>query len=298
MRKWIRTIVMNDNTFGGRVFDWTIILLIVFALLLMAMESLPLALLPEGVSVLAFIWTLPFFAYAEIIIITIFILEMLARLSFSKTYLFSPWFWIDLLAITPTILQMFEVNGTVLLSLRAIRILKAFGILNGGRYGQAIKRLRLALAEAKEEMIIFFTLALIIVFISATLVYSFESEAGTKGFDSIFHSLWWAIATLTTVGYGDVAPVTFFGRFFTSVIILGGLGIVGAPAAIISGALVDARKQKTISHSLPNTPQTDENQQNTLIKELKVALCIITGIFLLIGSLAYLDPWPAFQRLF
>jgi voltage-gated potassium channel len=97
---------------------------------------------------------------------------------------------------------------------------------------------------AREELVLFGCAALIILYLAAVGIYYFESEAQPDKFASIPASLWWAIVTLTTVGYGDVYPITIGGRFFTSVVLIMGLGFVAVPTGLLAGALAKAREQE------------------------------------------------------
>ena len=94
----------------------------------------------------------------------------------------------------------------------------------------------------EEELILFGTVSLIMLYLSAVGIYFFEHEAQPTHFASVFHSLWWATTTLTTVGYGDVYPITLGGRCFTFVVLLIGLGIISIPAGIVASALAKARE--------------------------------------------------------
>ena len=97
---------------------------------------------------------------------------------------------------------------------------------------------------AKEELIMFFSLTCILLYLSAVGIYYFENEAQPETFSSIIDSLWWAVATLTTVGYGDIYPITSGGKLFTFFILMIGLGIVSIPAGIIASAVSEARKME------------------------------------------------------
>ena len=94
----------------------------------------------------------------------------------------------------------------------------------------------------KEEIVLFLALTAVILYVAAVGIYYFENEAQPEAFKSVFHSLWWAIATLTTVGYGDVYPITVGGRIFTVFVVLIGLGIVAVPAGLVASALSKARE--------------------------------------------------------
>ena len=100
----------------------------------------------------------------------------------------------------------------------------------------------MALKIAREEMIMFLFVSATMIYISAVGIYYFESEAQPETFGSVFHSLWWAVITLTTVGYGDVYPITLGGRAFTFIVLLAGVGIISVPAGLIAAALNQARR--------------------------------------------------------
>ena len=148
-----------------------------------------------------------------------------------------------ILAILPFYLSL----GVDLRSLRALRFLRLFRILKLMRYNKAIERFSRAISLAKEEVLLFLIVTLILIYFSAVGIYYFEHEVQPENFASIFDSLWWAIITLTTVGYGDVYPITVGGKVFTFFILMIGLGIVAIPTGIISSALtksVDKTEEK------------------------------------------------------
>ena len=122
----------------------------------------------------------------------------------------------------------------MLRAFRAFRLLRIFRLLKLFRDTRASERLLSALSECKEEFILFFFMTLILLFISAAGIYYFEHPVQPAAFSSILHSLWWAVVTLTTVGYGDVYPVTLGGRIFTFIILLIGLGAAGLIASALS----------------------------------------------------------------
>nr|WP_236623560.1 ion transporter [Rhodopirellula baltica] len=145
---------------------------------------------------------------------------------------------IDLLAILPFYLSL----GFDMRSVRAFRLLRLFRILKLARYNAAVRRFHRALLIAWEELVLFGIVAVIVLYLAAVGIYHFENEAQPDAFASVFHSLWWAVATLTTVGYGDIYPVTVGGRVFTFVVLIVGLGIVSIPAGLIASALSKARE--------------------------------------------------------
>ena len=105
-------------------------------------------------------------------------------------------------------------------------------------------RFHKALILAKEELILFFCVTLILLFFSSVGIYYFENAAQPNAFQSVFHSLWWSVVTLTTVGYGDVYPVTVGGKIFTTFVLMIGLGLVAVPTGLIASALSAAREME------------------------------------------------------
>ena len=147
---------------------------------------------------------------------------------------------IDLLTILP-----FYLSLTIdLRSLRALRLLRLFRILKLVRFNKSINRFQEALKIAREEIIIFIFATCIVLYLSSVGIFFFENAIQPDKFSSVFHSLWWAIVTLTTVGYGDIYPLTLGGRIFTFFILILGLGIVGIPAGLIASALTAVRRKE------------------------------------------------------
>ena len=128
--------------------------------------------------------------------------------------------------------------------LRAVRLLRLFRAFKLVRYSAAIDRLNRAFLIAREELILFACATMLILYFAAVGIYYFENEAQPDAFASVFDGLWWAVATLTTVGYGDVFPVTAGGRFFTFIVLISGLGVVAVPTGLIASALSRAREDE------------------------------------------------------
>lgn len=232
-RQLLQRIVEQTDTPAGRVFDLAVQALILFSLVTFSVDTLPD--LPPTVRSTLHV--------AEAATVVLFTLEYLLRISVSSrplSYIFSFFGLVDLLAILP-----FYLAATVdLRSLRAFRLLRLFRILKLARYNRAVRRFHRALLIAREELVLFFVLSAIILFLAASGIYHFENSAQPEAFASVFHSLWWAIVTLTTVGYGDVYPVTLGGRVFTCLVLIAGLGVVAVPAGIVASALDKAREME------------------------------------------------------
>ncbi len=186
----------------------------------------------------------------EWIIAVFFTAEYLIRLIVAKhkrKFVFSFFGIVDLLAILPFYFSL--VPG--LSTLRALRLMRLARLLKLARYNRALHRLYRAWMQSWDEFVVFAFLALILLFIAAAGVYHFEHEAQPERFTSIFDSLWWAICTLTTVGYGDVYPITTGGRLFTCIVLMIGLGIVAVPTGLVASSLTqvheDERKIPSLS---------------------------------------------------
>lgn len=222
----IKQTITNIDSKNGRRFDIFIQVLIILSLVGFAIETLPVM----SDQTHKMLW------YFEVVCVGIFTVEYLLRIFYAKRklgYILSFYGIIDLLAILPFYLTL----GIDARSVRIFRILRLFRILKLARYNKAIMHFRDAAITAREEIVLFIIITLMLLFLSASGIYYFEHEAQPEKFASVFHSLWWAISTLTTVGYGDVYPITLGGKIFTFCILIIGLGIVTVPAGIVASAL-------------------------------------------------------------
>ena len=227
----IRKIVENNDTREGRLFDISIQILILFSIIVYSVGTLP-HLSPAWIKAINII---------DIFCYVVFTIEYFARVYISKNrlkYIFSFFGIIDLLAILPFLFaRQFDLRA-----IRALRIFRIISALKISKYNDALRRFSIALNIIKPELTLFFILTGVFLFLSAAWIYYFENEAQPEQFASIFHSLWWAIITLTTVGYGDVYPITLGGRAFTFFILLIGLGVITIPTGLIASALSAARE--------------------------------------------------------
>lgn len=225
-------IILEDNTTKkGRYFDYFIQTLILLSLVSFSLDTLP-DLSKEFREILNIF---------ENVSIIIFSLEYLMRVCVSKNpikYIFSFYGIVDILAILPFYFnKVFDLRF-----LRSFRIFRVFRALKLVRYNKAIKRFNNAFKIVKEEIFLFFIVTLVLIFITSAGIYFFENEAQPEVFKSIFHSAWWSIITLTTVGYGDVYPITLGGKIFTFFVLMIGVGLVTIPAGLVATALSKARE--------------------------------------------------------
>lgn len=178
----------------------------------------------------------------EIFFVVIFTLEYVARIYISKQkvkFIFSFFGLIDLIAILPFYLSL----GFDLKTLRAVRFIRAFRLLKLTRYNKAVDLLGDALKRSKEELFVFTFLASSLLYLTSVGIYYFEKDLQPEEFGSVPQALWWSVVTLTSVGYGDVTPISTGGKVFTSIILFLGIGLVSVPSAILVSAFSKASKK-------------------------------------------------------
>ncbi|HKJ78282.1 MAG TPA: ion transporter [Prolixibacteraceae bacterium] len=232
----LRIVVEENQTPQGRWFDLSIQALIVLSLISFSIETLPD--LNAGFR--------NFLQFFEIITVIIFTIEYLLRLFVAKNkrqFVFSFYGIIDLLAILPFYLS-FKID---LRSIRILRLFRLFRIFKIIRYSKAIRRFARAFLSIKEELVLFLILSSFLLFLSAVGIYYFENPAQPEVFQSVFHSMWWAVATLTTVGYGDIYPITVGGKIFTGFMLFIGLGVIAVPTGLIASALTKTKDDNSNS---------------------------------------------------
>ncbi|MEM8664264.1 MAG: ion transporter [Pseudomonadota bacterium] len=228
----IRLILEGKDPIIGRRVAIAIQVLILISVISVAIETLPG--LPEGLR--------RFLLIEEMVIVSIFAIEYGLRIYSARAplrYIVSPFGIIDLLSILPALFLL----GYDLRSLRVLRALRILRLLKMVRYVKAFGRLWRAFKDVGDELVVFAASAAIMLYFCATAVYLFEHDAQPEAFASIPHALWWAVVTFTTVGYGDVYPVTAGGRIFTGVMLILALGVVAVPTGLIATALTDIRKR-------------------------------------------------------
>mgnify|MGYP001402358825 FL=1 len=232
MKKQLRDIIEDNTSPSGKIFDYFIQILIFLSLFAVSLETLPDK---------SFILT-KLLELFEIFCLTVFSIEYLLRIVVAKKrfkYIFSFYGIVDFLAVAPFFFPTKEIID--LRFLRAFRIFRLFRALKLIRYSKAINRLTTAIDIVKEELVLFFVIILILIFMVSAGIYFFENEAQPDIFKSIFHSMWWSIVTLTTVGYGDAYPITMGGKVFTFFVLIIGVGVVTIPAGLVGSALSEAR---------------------------------------------------------
>lgn len=229
---------------ASRAFDLTMMTFIIIALVNFSLETLPNN--PEWLK--QTLWTI------EVITVAVFTFEYLLRVIVAEkklAFIFSFYGLVDLAAILP-----FFLSSTIdLRSLRVLRLFRIFRALKLLRYSRAIRHFRDALNEVREELILYLMATGFLMFLASAGIYYFEKDAQPDNFKSIFHSMWWSVVTLTTVGYGDVYPSTIGGKIFTGVLLMIGLGVIAVPSGLIASGLTQARQRE---RELRNSKQDSE----------------------------------------
>lgn len=229
--KWkhrLHEIIYEADTKEGKLFDVILLIAIIASIILVMLESV------ESFDKKYH----TFLNISEWIITILFSIEYILRvISIKKplTYIFSFYGVIDLLSTIPKYLSLFLIGSHHLAALRALRLLRIFRILKLARYIGASNRLLIALKASKAKISVFLFFVVILCVILGTVMYMIEGAE--NGFTSIPRSVYWAIVTLTTVGYGDIAPHTPIGQFIASIIMILGYGIIAIPTGIVSSEM-------------------------------------------------------------
>ncbi|MDX2414486.1 MAG: ion transporter [Bacteroidales bacterium] len=227
-RKKIHDVIFETNTRGGKLFDILLVITILISIAVVIIDSIP----DMSDSMHRFLnnveWVITFIFTAEYILRIISIKR-------SQKYIFSFYGIIDLLATIPSYLALFMTGGSSLLVIRALRLIRIFRILKLSRYTSAGFVLRKSLSASKAKIGVFLLAVAVVVLVIGTIMYLIEGDVG--GFTSIPKGIYWTIVTITTVGYGDIAPVTGLGQFIASLTMLTGYAIIAVPTGIVSAEI-------------------------------------------------------------
>ncbi|MEZ8942772.1 ion transporter [Vibrio sp. 10N.247.311.12] len=228
LKHHLYVIIFGTHTPAGRAFDITLIVAILASLLVLILESIPNVMTEWSQQL----------RYIEYTFTALFTLEYLLRLYCSpkpKSYATSFYGVVDLLAILPTYLAIIFPGASFMGVVRLLRVMRIFRILKLVRYLQDSNILLRSLLMARRKILIFFSTVGILVVIFGALIFVIEGP--DNGFTSIPHSIYWAIVTITTVGYGDMVPQTALGKAIASLTMLLGYSILAVPTGIITAEL-------------------------------------------------------------
>jgi voltage-gated potassium channel len=222
------TIVFEADTRAGKAFDIALMVVIVLSVLTVIVESVPTIRAYQFQTLYALEW----------VFTLLFTLEYVLRLLCVKRplrYVFSFFGIIDLLSILPNYIAFFVPEAHALIDIRLLRMLRVFRVLKLPRYFDESQILMEALRNSRHKIAVFLGTIFILCIILGTLMYLVEGPA--NGFTSIPTSMYWAVVTLTTTGYGDIHPKTPFGQFITALVMLMGYGIIALPTGIVGAEL-------------------------------------------------------------
>ena len=249
----LHEIIYEADTPAGKLFDIILLLLIITSIILVMLES-----------VTSFAnQHLEFLDTAEWIITILFTIEYIARVivvNQPKKYIFSFYGIVDFLSTIPKYLSFFILGSHSLIALRALRLMRVFRILKLARFVGESNNLMKALRASRAKIAVFVFFVLIICIILGAIMYIVESGQDS-GFTSIPRSVYWAIVTLTTVGYGDIAPATALGQLISSIIMIIGYGVIAIPTGIVSVEYSKNYKENTQTIKKPTVKQIRTNTQ-------------------------------------
>ena len=233
-RNQLHEIIYEADTPAGKFFDLSLLVVILLSIVLVMLESIE----PIGTKYALI------FNILEWIITVLFSLEYIARIVCVKkprAYIFSFYGIVDFLSTVPKYVTLFVVGTNSLLTLRALRLLRVFRILKLTRFIGESTNFGRALMRSKIKIAVFLSFVLVLCIILGTVMYLVEGDKNS-GFTSIPRSVYWAIVTLTTVGYGDIAPISALGQFIASLIMILGYGIIAIPTGIVTSEM--SRKER------------------------------------------------------
>ena len=236
LRENLHEVIFEADTPAGKVFDIILLIFILASVVVVMLESVP-----------TFAEHQPLFFSLEWIFTIFFTVEYILRLyCVYRPIKYATSFFgvIDLLAILPTYLAIFFVDYHSLMVIRGLRLLRVFRIFKMVAFMRQGRVIWESLKASREKIAVFLFAILVVVTIMGSLMYLVEGDQN-DGFDSIPRSIYWAIVTMTTVGYGDITPITAVGQIISAIIMIMGYSIIAVPTGIVSAEIVYASKKKT-----------------------------------------------------
>ena len=226
-------IIFRNDTPAGRAFDAALLVAIAASVLVVMLESVESIRARHGTALLVAEWGFTLLFTAEYAL-------RIFSVNKARHYVLSPLGIVDLLSILPTYLSLILGGAQTLTVIRALRLLRVFRVLKLPNYVSEASFLATALRASQRKITVFITTVLTVVLIVGSLIYLIEGPE--NGFTSIPISVYWAVVTLTTVGYGDIAPQTTLGRVLAVAVMLTGYGIIAVPTGIVTAELVRAER--------------------------------------------------------
>jgi len=244
-RHKVHEIIFEADTFYGKLFDIVLLITIVSSVVAVMLESIDSIYQQYGDILRIFEW----------IVTILFTIEYFLRIyAVNKPlkYIFSFMGIIDLLAIIPTYLIFIFPAAHFFTVVRSIRLIRVFRVFKLSHYLRGAHTMQIALRSSRPKIVVFLLSVMILVIVLGTLMYIIEGSSDTNGFDNIPNSIYWAIVTLTTVGYGDVFPATAFGKVVASFIMILGYGIIAVPTGIVTAEFSRKKREKVSTQACPD----------------------------------------------
>ena len=243
VKEKIRSIIFEASTPAGRAFDVFLIIVVLLSVLVVLLDSVTSIHSEYGQVLLVIEWSFTL----------LFTVEYLLRLwTIQNTWLYARSFYgvVDLLGSLPTYLSIWFADAHYFLVVRVLRVLRIFRVFRMVRYVGEAELIAQALTASRRKITVFVCSVLALVVVFGSLMYLVEGGANTE-FSSIPQSIYWAVTTMTTVGYGDVAPDTALGRGLAAVIMIMGYGIIAVPTGIVTLELNEAHRKRANTRTCP-----------------------------------------------
>jgi voltage-gated potassium channel len=248
-------VIFEARTSRGRLFDIVLLVAIILSVLVIMLESVRSIREEHGNTLVLLEWIFTGF----------FTMEYALRIycvGKPKKYIFSFFGIVDLIAIIPTYLTLFFAIGPGINTIRILRFIRIYNVLKLGQFTDSGNIILTALYDSRHKIVVFLTALLTLVIFLGGLVYFVESVNENSQFTSIPAAIYWAIVTVTTVGYGDITPITPMGQFLSAILMISGYAIIAVPTGIVTGELVkssvlkESKKQtnhcKSCGHENPD----------------------------------------------
>lgn len=248
----IHEIIFEADTPAGKAFDVALLIFILVGIIATMLETVERIRDNYGDLLVAIEWIVTIF----------FTIEYILRIYSSPKpwkYIFSFYGLVDLISIFPTYLSVIDQSAKSLAVIRSLRLLRVFRVLKMVQFVNASNTLSTSLKRSRDKILVFLIAVVIIVFIVGSLMYVIEGKNGS-GFDSIPISVYWAIVTVTTVGYGDIAPITAWGQFFASCLMIIGYAIIAIPTGIVGTEMMKVSNRKEISTQVCTNCHTEDHR--------------------------------------